>query len=78
MLKFCGSFALFHSESQAHTVGVEAARHRVVATVRYAAASSVVDPATTAQHVVSPTCGTSRVCLWATVIAVITVIAPLP
>ena len=78
LVKFCCSFALFRCESQAHTaVVVEAVSHRAVATERYAAARSAVAPATTAQHVVSPTCGTGRVCLWATAIAAIPIIAPL-
>ena len=42
-------------ESQAHTVVVVAVSHRVVVTVRYAAVSSVVVPATTAQHAVRST-----------------------
>ena len=76
LLKFCCSFALFRCESQAHT-DVEAVRHRVVVTVRYAAVGSAVVPATTAQHAVRPIGRTSRIGLLATAIAAIPVIAPL-
>ena len=76
LLIFCYPPALFRCESQAHT-DVEAVRHRVVVTVRYAAVGSAAAPATTTQHVVRPTGGTSRIGLWATAIAAIPIIAPL-
>ena len=77
LLIFCYPPALFRCESQAHTVVVEAASHRVVATARYAAISCAVVPASTTQHAVRPTRGTGRIGLLATAIAAIPVIAPL-
>ena len=76
LLIFCYPPALFRCESQAHT-DEAAGRHRVVVTIRYAAASSEVAPATTAQHAVRPTGGSGRIGLLATAIAAIPVIAPL-
>ena len=77
LLKFCLSFALFRCESQAHTEVVDAVSHRAAVTERYAADSSAAAPATTTQHAVRPTGGTSRIGLWATAIAAIPIIAPL-
>ena len=77
LLIFCCSFALFRCESQAHAVAEDAVSHSVTGTVRYAAVSSAAAPATTTQHAVRPTGGTSRIGLWATAIAAIPIIAPL-
>ena len=76
LLIFCCSFALFRCESQAHT-DEAAGRHRVVVTIRYAAASSEVAPATTAQHAESPTRRSCRICLRPTAVTAIPVITPL-
>ena len=78
LLKFCLSFALFRCESQAHAVVyVVAASYIEVVTASYAAVGSAAAPATTTQHAVRPTGGTSRIGLWATAIAAIPIIAPL-
>ena len=77
LLIFCCSFALFRCESQAHTAAAVAGSHRAVVTVRYAAASSVVVPATTAQHAVRPTRRSCRICLRPTAVTAIPVITPL-
>ena len=78
LLIFCCSFALFRCESQAHAVVyVVAASYIEVVTASYAAVGSAAAPATTTQHAVRPTGGTSRIGLWATAIAAIPIIAPL-
>ena len=81
LLRFCGSFALFRYESQAHADIATSVNHRaVITTVRYAAAGSDVAPATTAQHAVRPTRGTGRIGFRAAAIirVAITVMATLP
>ena len=78
LLIFCCSFALFRCESQAYAVAEYAVSHSGTVTVRYAAISCAVVPASTTQHAVRPTRGTGRIGLGATAIAAIPVIAPLP
>ena len=77
LLIFCYPPALFRCESQAHAVVVVAASYIEVVTASYAAVGSAAAPATTTQHAVRPTGGTSRIGLWATAIAAIPIIAPL-